>query len=286
MRIYGSVQLSFWENPEIQHLSDQAKLLAIYLITGPHSNMLGCLRLPDGYITEDLKWNNQSVKNAFQKLSDIQFLTRDDNSSWVVIHHFLKWNPVQNPRQGIGIQKLFESVPSHSLVFQRLTKSLLTYGKYLSKEFLERLNSLQPSQETLSEDSVADKEQDQDTDKDKKVYMSDSSDRDDFLLASQHPLADQNSQFRSQAKEILQFLNEKTGRNFQSVDVNLKLIIARLKTGATYWDCRQVIAKKTREWKGDSKMSEYLRPATLFNATKFEQYRGELTTEEFSHDGH
>jgi uncharacterized phage protein (TIGR02220 family) len=56
----------------------------------------------------------------------------------------------------------------------------------------------------------------------------------------------------------------------------LKLITARLKTGASVADCRQVIAKKTREWQGNPKMDEYLRPATLFNATKFEQYVGEL----------
>ena len=61
MRIYGAVQVCFWANAETQYLSDQGKLLAIYLLTGPHSNMIGCFRLPDGYITEDLRWPNQSV---------------------------------------------------------------------------------------------------------------------------------------------------------------------------------------------------------------------------------
>jgi uncharacterized phage protein (TIGR02220 family) len=87
---------------------------------------------------------------------------------------------------------------------------------------------------------------------------------------------DVDSQFQSQAQEILEFLNEKTGREYRPVDTNLKLIIARLKSGATVGKCFQVIAKKTREWKNDPKMAEYLRPATLFNATKFEQYIGEL----------
>ncbi len=85
--------------------------------------------------------------------------------------------------------------------------------------------------------------------------------------------------FRTQALEVLQFLNEKTGRTYRPVDTNLKLIVARLKSGASVMDCSQVIAKKTREWKDDPKMAEYLRPATLFNATKFEQYFGELLPE-------
>lgn len=79
------------------------------------------------------------------------------------------------------------------------------------------------------------------------------------------------------AREILDFLNEKAGRNYQPVDANLDFIVARLREGATAAQCRQVIAKKAREWGGDEKMAEFLRPATLFNKTKFAQYQGELT---------
>lgn len=81
---------------------------------------------------------------------------------------------------------------------------------------------------------------------------------------------------KASAVEVLDFLNAKTGRHYQPVEANLKLISARLKEGATVDDCRAVIAKKFRDWNADDKMSAYLRPATLFNATKFAQYRGEL----------
>src|SRR5579872_1732537 len=269
MRIYGSIQISFWENSEIQSLSDQSKLLAIYLLTGPHSNMLGCFRLPDVYIAEDLQWDNQNTKNSFQQLSKIDFLTRDLSTSWVVVHHFLKWNPIQNPRQGVGVKKLFDMVPTQSMVFKPLLNSLLMHGKYLSEEFIDRLQTMQKSYETVSEECVADKEQNQDQEQDnKKIFMS-----------SKHNIESAetiSTSFKAQAEAILKFLNEKTGRAYRPVNANLKLIMARLKSGASITDCFQVIAKKTREWKGDAKMAEYLRPATLFNATKFEQYVGEL----------
>lgn len=95
---------------------------------------------------------------------------------------------------------------------------------------------------------------------------------------SHETISDQiiNKTLNAQAKEILQFLNEKAGRAFHPDEVNMKLIIAQLKTGATVVDCKQIIAKKVREWKGIAEMAIYLRPATLFNATKFSQYRGEL----------
>lgn len=78
------------------------------------------------------------------------------------------------------------------------------------------------------------------------------------------------------AVAILEFLNEKAGRAYQPTDANLDLIKARLKEGYTVAQCKQVIAKKCREWGGDDKMAPYLRPATLFNCTKFNNYAGEL----------
>lgn len=79
-----------------------------------------------------------------------------------------------------------------------------------------------------------------------------------------------------EARRILAFLNEKAQRRYQANRVNLRFIESRLKDGATPAECRQVIVKKCREWKGNEKMDAYLRPATLFNATKFSQYQGEL----------
>lgn len=85
-----------------------------------------------------------------------------------------------------------------------------------------------------------------------------------------------NSERRDAAREILGFLNAKTGRNYRMVDANLGPIMARMKEGATVRDLRAVVARKCREWGGDEKMAAYLRPATLFNATKFAQYVGEV----------
>lgn len=85
------------------------------------------------------------------------------------------------------------------------------------------------------------------------------------------------SVLKQESLEILVFLNSKTGRDYQPVAANLEMISARLREGASVADCKAVVAKKCREWAGDEKMAQYLRPATLFNRTKFAQYRGELS---------
>jgi uncharacterized phage protein (TIGR02220 family) len=82
------------------------------------------------------------------------------------------------------------------------------------------------------------------------------------------------------ARALLQFLNHKAGRNFQPLPANLDLISNRLKQGATVPQCRAIIGLKARAWTGTD-MEKFLRPATLFNATKFAQYLGELPATAF-----
>lgn len=78
------------------------------------------------------------------------------------------------------------------------------------------------------------------------------------------------------ALEVLGYLNRNCGRTYRAVDANLKLIQARLDSGVSVLQMKEVVFAKSKQWASDPKMAEYLRPATLFNATKFEQYLGEL----------
>ena len=86
----------------------------------------------------------------------------------------------------------------------------------------------------------------------------------------------ENKEFKKSAREILEFLNQKTGKAFKPVDANLDLVIARLKEGYTEMEMRQVIVKQNRKWGKDEEMSDYLRPKTLFNKTNLANYVGEL----------
>lgn len=79
-------------------------------------------------------------------------------------------------------------------------------------------------------------------------------------------------------EEIVQYLNQKTNKNFKHTSkVTQRHIRARLAEGFTVNDFKQVIDKKCSDWLRDQKMKEYLRPETLFG-TKFESYLNSKTT--------
>ena len=80
---------------------------------------------------------------------------------------------------------------------------------------------------------------------------------------------------RTPYKEIIDYLNEKTGRNYKhTAKVNQRVIKARMNEGYTLEDFQAVIDKKFDKWNNDVKMKKFLRPETLFS-TKFDRYLNE-----------
>lgn len=69
------------------------------------------------------------------------------------------------------------------------------------------------------------------------------------------------------------YLNQKTGKNYQYVEKNTKLIENRFKEGFTLDDFKIVIDWKIGDWLGTD-MQKYLRPETLFG-NKFDGYLNE-----------
>lgn len=79
-------------------------------------------------------------------------------------------------------------------------------------------------------------------------------------------------------QEIIKYLNEKTGKNFNYKSTgNRKLIKARWNEGYKLEDFKQVIDNMASNWKGKtfsdgSPAEKYLRPQTLFKPSKFDDY--------------
>ena len=120
----------------------------------------------------------------------------------------------------------------------------------------------------MSPYNINDKELDNKETKGKKVESESSA-------AKNHP----SSVLRSTAKLVIDFLRQKTGRNYRYAETTLKPIIQRLKEGITLEQCKQVIVRKHREWGSNKEMEKYLRPSTLFNKSNFyDKYLPEVVT--------
>lgn len=76
---------------------------------------------------------------------------------------------------------------------------------------------------------------------------------------------------REIAKKVLEYLNQKAGKNFKPVDSNISMINARLEEGYKYEDFVKVVDVKYSEWKYTD-YEKYIRPNTLFCKSHFDNY--------------
>ena len=81
-----------------------------------------------------------------------------------------------------------------------------------------------------------------------------------------------NEEITKKVKEIILYLNEKTGRKYlDKTEATKAAINARLSEGWTVEDFKTAIDNQVRDWSG-TEYEKYLTPGTLFSPSKFEKY--------------
>lgn len=142
MRDYGKVYSSFWTSQDMRGLMEDGRTLALYLMTSPHGNMLGCFRIPDAYASDDLQWGIDRVSKGFAELSQKGFAYRCERSFWVVIHKHVKWNKFDNENVGKAAAKLFDVITPPDDVRALLVKALRQFGKNFPAQKLTEIDGI------------------------------------------------------------------------------------------------------------------------------------------------
>lgn len=145
-RDYGRVHTAFWNSADMRGLDDRGKLLANYLLTGPHSNSIGAYLLPDAYIADDLGWTMAAVRDTLGALIKQGFCQRFADGRHVAICKFLEWNPIENPNVGKAALRQLDHLPADHAV-EHVLKGLEACSKQFPNGFgtsFERFRNTKP----------------------------------------------------------------------------------------------------------------------------------------------
>lgn len=272
---YRGVCLRLWDDEKFARASDEAQLIWTHLFTNRLSNPLGCYQASIAGLAEEKnrngRWPLKRYQAAFRECERLGFIEHDQAAMLI---YFPKYFSVENkpnhphsPNVVIRWGRIWRALPASPLKTKcRTTLAVLLgeldKGQAYSDAFEEGFREGIP--EGIGVPIAKYREQrtenrEQITDKKKEV---------------------------ERAGAILLFLNDKAGKHYAvknqdgSLTESVKFILARIREGATDNLCRAVIIRQVKKWKGDKTMDSYLRPATLFNRTKFEQYAGEVPKED------
>lgn len=119
MRDYGKVSPQFWTGKTGKALrgKPEVQLLALYLMSSPHANMIGVYHCPVAYMAHETGLPFEGASKALQSLIDADFCTFDEDSEYVFVHQFARHQIGETlkaaDKRCTGVKKALAKVPKN-----------------------------------------------------------------------------------------------------------------------------------------------------------------------------
>ena len=108
---YSKVFVKIWHSKDFRTLSEEGKMLFLYLLTSPHRNMGGFYYLPFPYLCFDIGLDENRVARAFEELEGRGMAVYDKDAQVVLIKKWFCYNPIENKNQAKGLNKQLAEIP-------------------------------------------------------------------------------------------------------------------------------------------------------------------------------
>ncbi|WP_168404782.1 DNA-binding protein [Erwinia amylovora] len=173
MRDYATVSPQFWlgkTGRELRCAGAEAQVVAFYLITSPHANMLGLYYLPVLYLAHETGLGLEGASKGLERAIKAGFCSYDEHSEMVWVHEMAGYQVGRSLKPGdnrcAGVRNEYASLPENPFLpgfFERYQADFLMTKKRGKERAREGAFKVLSSQD-----------QEQDQDQELKENMSDS----------------------------------------------------------------------------------------------------------------
>ena len=111
---YHRVASRFWNDPKVRGWHEDARVLALYLLTSPHRATEGLFLLRRVYVAADLQWETHRLETAWRVLEDDRWILWDPSNEVVMIASALRYQRPNNENAAKGAMKRIKQIPAES----------------------------------------------------------------------------------------------------------------------------------------------------------------------------
>ena len=110
MATYRTIRMDFWNDPYVEGMEPQDKLLYVYLFSSPHTNNLGVLTVSRRKIAFETGLTEEGVAAGLAALERDGKVLIDGGAIWVC--NFVRHQCTTSPKLLLSLRALFPTVPS------------------------------------------------------------------------------------------------------------------------------------------------------------------------------
>ena len=164
MRDYSVVSPRFWIGATGKELrgNAHAQVLALYLMTSPHANMIGVFHCPLIYMAHETGLGMEGASKALQSLIEAKFCTYEESSETVFVHRMAAFqigdHLSEQDKRCKGVEREWNNIPSRHL--QQAFFAIYSVAFHLPKQSKKARGTEAPSKPPRSQEQEQDQEQD------------------------------------------------------------------------------------------------------------------------------
>lgn len=264
---FTTISKSFWHDGEILSWTPEQKYFYLYLITNPRANWCGIFEAPLRLMEAETGYTWETIRRLLSDAEAGGKIVYHEETREIAIVNWLKYHKPDNPNIRKAVKADSEKVKSRNLL--HAVKGLgEIIGLEKQPEIANPFGTVTKPLPNPSEGVTKYTNTNTNTNLNKEPLR--------VLSGSNQPDVEPGRTFvKYPVVEVLSYLNRKAQKNYSATEAHKRFIVARFKEGATLDDFKKVIDVKVSQWATDEKMAAFLRPETLFNATKFQSYLNE-----------
>lgn len=118
MAVYRNISLTFWEDLKIvDDFTPEDRYFYLYLLTNPHTNLLGCYQLSYRQMINETGYNRDTVEKLVNKMKkNHKVIEFDETTNEVLIKKWCKYNWTKSDKLLKSVEKLMKFVKSEKLL--------------------------------------------------------------------------------------------------------------------------------------------------------------------------